>query len=93
MFYASIDDEAISGARLEDLASYIDTNGTADHVHKLVVRMTVARANPICIEEVPDKHELIRVRQNLTAHAGLWSKGLWFFIANEAHAALLLPVY
>lgn len=91
MFDTSVNDEAVTAMRIEDLASDVDTNGSSNNVDELMVRMTVARADPVRVEVVADKHQMIGIGENLAAHAGFGREGLGFVVANDAHDVSRTP--
>jgi hypothetical protein len=85
MLDASIDDEAVAHMGIEDLTTDIDADGAADDIDELMMRMTVAGADPVRVKVVADEHELIGIGEHLAAHAGLRGKGLWVLGLYEAH--------
>lgn len=85
MLYASIDDEAVTSMRIEDLASDIDTDGSANDIDELMVRVTMTRADPVRVEVMTDEHQLVGVGENLAAHSRFRGEGLGFLVANDAH--------
>lgn len=85
MFNASIDDEAVACVCVKDLASDVDPNGSANDINQLMMRMTVARTYPVRVEEVTNEHEMVSIREDLTAHSRLGREGLWGVVLNESH--------
>jgi hypothetical protein len=91
MLDATINDEAVTCVNLEDLASDVNTDSSADNIDELVVRVAVTRANPISVEVVADEHQLVGVGEYLAAHARFGREGLGFVVANDAHDVSRTP--
>jgi hypothetical protein len=85
MFDVAVDNEAVAGMRIEDLAVYVDTDRAADDVDELVVGVAVTCTYPVFVEVVTHEHELIGVGEYLPLHTWFGGEGLWVQCSNKTH--------
>jgi hypothetical protein len=85
MFDVAVDDEAVSGMRIEGLAVDIDTERAAYDVDELVVGVAVTCTYPVFVKVVTHEHELIGVGEYLPLHTWFGGEGLWVQCSNKTH--------
>src|ERR1019366_10595586 len=63
--------KAVAGAHIEHSTRVLESNAAADDVHHLLVRMTMARADPTFFHGVTHQHHGWTVGHDLSAKSGL----------------------